>query len=435
MEIVRVQPGETLEQIAARYGISAALLAAENGFAAEVALAPGQTVVVLIPSQVYTVQAGDTLFSIAQSGGISVKQLLRNNPPLQGGAVPIFPGQTLVIDYTDTPRRTLSVNGYAYPNVSLPLLRAALPYLTYLTIFSYGIRPDGSLLPIVGDDPLIAAAQAGEVAPLMMLTTLGEDGRFNNELSSVLLADETLQETLLSDVVATMRAKGYQGLDIDFEFVRPQEREAYAAFITRAADRLNAEGYPVMVALAPKISDDQEGLLYEAHDYAALGAAANNALLMTYEWGYTYGPPMAVAPINKVEEVVAYAVSRIPREKLFLGVPNYGYDWPLPFVRGETQAMSIGNLQGVELARRYGVPIEYDPLSQAPFLNYTDEQDVAHVVWFEDADSVRAKLDLAEAYGLRGVSVWNLMRDFPQARTVLSALYDVRAYTPGDLLL
>lgn len=435
MEIVRVQAGETLFDIAERYGVSAQRLAAENEFAADTPLVEGQTVVVLTPSQVYTVQPGDTLLSIAGQTGVSVNELLRNNPILRGGAVPLYPGQTLVIAYADTPRRTLSVAGYAYPNIPLPLLQEALPYLTYLTIFSYGIRPDGSLLPLAGDGPLIAAARAAEVSPLMMLTTLGENGQFNNELSSVLLADEALQETLLTDIVATMRAKEYEGLDIDFEFVLPQEREAYAAFIERATARLNAEGYPVMVALAPKTSDDQPGLLYEAHDYAALGAAANNALLMTYEWGYTYGPPMAVAPIGKVEAVVAYAVSRIEREKLFLGVPNYGYDWRLPFVSGETQATSIGNLQGVELARRYGEPIRYDTASQAPFLNYTDEQGTRHIVWFEDAESVRAKLDLAEAYGLRGISVWNLMRDFPQARMVLSALYTVRRHLPGELLL
>ena len=86
-------------------------------------------------------------------------------------------------------------------------------------------------------------------------------------------------------------------------------------------------GYTVMVALAPKTSAGQPGLLYEAHDYAALGAAADDVLLMTYEWGYALSEPMAVAPIDKVEQVVRFAVSQIPPDKIFLGMPNYGYDW------------------------------------------------------------------------------------------------------------
>lgn len=57
---------------------------------------------------------------------------------------------------------------------------------------------------------------------------------------------------------------------------------------------------------------------------------------MTYEWGFTYGPPMAVAPLNAVERVVQYAVSRIEAGKLLLGFPNYAYDWTLPYEAGLT---------------------------------------------------------------------------------------------------
>lgn len=88
------------------------------------------------------------------------------------------------------------------------------------------------------------------------------------------------------------------------------------------------------MALAPKTSSEQKGLLYEGKDYSGLGQAANGVLLMTYEWGYTYGPPMAVAPINKVKEVLDYAITQIDTNKISLGIPNYGYDWPLPYERG-----------------------------------------------------------------------------------------------------
>lgn len=75
-------------------------------------------------------------------------------------------------------------------------------------------------------------------------------------------------------------------------------------FIRNVTTRLNAAGYQVITALAPKTSSDQPGLLYEAHDYRGIGEASNFVLLMTYEWGYAYGPPMAVSPLNKVQEVI-----------------------------------------------------------------------------------------------------------------------------------
>mgnify|MGYP000537229693 CR=1 FL=1 len=78
------------------------------------------------------------------------------------------------------------------------------------------------------------------------------------------------------------------GLDVDFEYVYAEDAGAYAAFLGRLTERLNPLGYPVIAALAPKIAADQPGTLYEGHDFAAIGAAVNQVLLMTYEWGYTY---------------------------------------------------------------------------------------------------------------------------------------------------
>ena len=118
------------------------------------------------------------------------------------------------------------------------------------------------------------------------------------------------------------------------------------------------------MALAPKVSADQRGLLYEGIDYRLLGENSDQVLLMTYEWGYTYGPPMAVAPINKVRQVLDYAVQEIPAEKILMGVPNYGYDWPLPFERGVTEARTIGNVEAVLLAAEYYAEIRFDETAQ-----------------------------------------------------------------------
>lgn len=139
---------------------------------------------------------------------------------------------------------------------------------------------------------------------------------------------------LIDNLLTVMTEKGYQGVDIDFEYILAEDRDAFTDFVWQVAERMRANGYHTSVALAPKTSADQKGVLYEGKDYRALGAAADHVLLMTYEWGYTYGPPMAVAPLNQVRRVVEYAVTEIPPQKIDLGIPNYGYDWPLPFVRG-----------------------------------------------------------------------------------------------------
>ena len=424
MVIHIVKPGDTVSSIARQYGVSLPLFAADNGLTEPYRLAVGQALVIQYPDQIHTVQDGDTLTGLARRYGVSVRQLYRNNPIL-GGEPILYPGQTIVISFQGEKEGVLSVNGYAYPYIDKDLLRSTVPYLTYLTPFTYGIMPQGGLVDL-DDRVLIAMAQDGGAAPLMHLSTLTEDGGFSNDLAHLVLTDMTVQNALIDNIERQLAQRGYRGLDVDFEFVFPEDALPYAQFIRNLATRLNPLGYPVVVALAPKTSANQPGLLYEGHNYRALGAAANEVLLMTYEWGYTYGPPMAVAPLPNVRRVVEYALTEIPAEKIWLGMPNYGYDWPLPFVQGQTKATSISSQQAVARAVRYGAVIEYDSYAQSPWFRYTDENGTAHEVWFEDARSIKAKLALIPKYGLLGAGYWNLMRDFPQNWRVINALYEIR---------
>ena len=423
MEIHIVRPGETVYGVAAQYGADPAILLELNGLPPDAALAVGQTLVIRQVDTFHTVQPGETLTGIANRYGVSLRQMYRNNFRL-GGQPALQAGQNLVVAYRDRPSASTHTNGYAYPFISLPLLSAQLPYMSYLTPFTYGIDASGGLLPL-SDEALLSQARRLGTAPLMHLSTLTETDNFSSGRAVMVLTDLEMQEALIDQVVSTMSAKGYRGLDVDFEYIPGAQREAYAAFIRRLRERLSPAGLPVVVALAPKTYARQPGLLYEAHDYALLGAAADFVLLMTYEWGYTAGPPMAVAPLPNVRQVLDYAVTEIPREKIYLGIPNYGYDWPLPFRQGETRARSLSNQEAVELAVRYGAEIQFDQAAQSPWFNYTAPDGTPHVVWFEDARSMSAKLRLIGEYGLYGAGYWNLMRPYPQGWAVLNALYVV----------
>ena len=425
MTIHVVQPGETLSTIAAEYGLTSQRIAAINSLRIPGRLTVGQTLVIRMPAQTHTVAYGETVYSIARAYDIPVNQLFRNNPALRGQNL-IYSGQSLVIRYAEEmPQQAITVNGYAYPTISRPLLRQTLPFLTHLTPFTYGFTPEGDLIP-PQDADLIQTAFSYDVASLMHLSTLTADGNFNSELGHALLNSPDAQKRLLANILENMRIKGYTGLDIDFEYLPPEDAVPYAQFITQAAALLNPEGYEVIVALAPKTSPDQRGKPYEGHNYALLGAAANQVFLMTYEWGYTASPPMAVAPINRVREVLDFAVTQIPPAKILMGIPNYGYNWSMPFIQGESRAPSLSNEAAMELAVREQVPILFDETAQTPYFTYTDSEGVYHEVWFEDARSILAKLKLVREYDLVGVGYWNLDRPFPQNWQVLDATYQIQ---------
>ncbi|WP_310605360.1 glycosyl hydrolase family 18 protein [Anaerosporobacter sp.] len=424
MVIHVVNQGETIYSIASDYDTTPNRIIEDNELTNPNNLVVGQTLVILYPSNIYTVVEGDTLLSVAQKNNVSVITLLQNNPGLVDFPY-LYVGQQIVIEYEGEKVGTMEVNGYLYPFIDTEVLRKTLPFLTYITVFTYGFTPEGELIGI-DDEKVIQLARDYGVAPLMLISTLTSEGSFSNVLANQILNDIEAQNRLIDNILVNLKEKQYYGLDIDFEYIYPDDRQAYINFIQNVTIKLNAEGFIVVVALAPKISADQPGLLYEGHDYGAIGAAANNVLLMTYEWGYTYGPPMAVAPINKVREVLDYAVTEIDPEKIFMGVPNYAYDWTLPYVRGESRARSLSNVAAVEQAAEYGVVINFDELAKAPYYNYTSTEGTDHVVWFEDARSINAKLLLVDEYGFNGASYWNIMKYFPQNWVVLNSLYNIR---------
>lgn len=421
MTIHIVKQGETLNTIATQYSVSVERIILDNGIEPKDTLVVGQALVILVPKEVHVVESGETTETIASKYGITKISLLQNNPNLINNET-LFAGEVLAISFEGEKIGSGRFNGYAYPFINIGILRRALAYMTTLTIFGYGFTEDGELIP-VEDEELIKQAYSLLASPIMLISSIDESGNFSNDHAEKVFANAVARETLITNIINTMYIKGYIGLDIDFEFLR--NKENYITFINAVTTRLHEEGFIVNVDLAPKTSSTQVGLVYEAHDYKRIGEIADTVLLMTYEWGYIYGPPMAIAPLDKVREVVEYAVTEIDVNKIMLGIPNYGYDWPLPFVRGTTVATIIGSYEAVEIAMRNNAVIEFDTVAMSPFFNYTDAAGIQHVVWFEDARSIEAKLELVNEYKLLGAGYWNLMRKFPANWAVLNSLYTI----------
>ena len=279
MTIHVVGPGETVDTIAAGYGVSPRRLASDNGLPEDLALAVGQTLVVRFPRGIHAVTAGETLTSIAEDHGTTVRQLWRNNWEL-GGGEDIQEGQALVISYFDEKLGEGVFNGYAYPFISPELLAEQLPYLSTLAPFTYGITAEGGLLPL-DDEAMLEAAWERGTRPVMHLSTLTEAGQFDTGRATFILTDYEAQGRLAAEVLQTVLRKGYAGLDVDFEYLPGQLAEAYAAFLGRLRQLLAAQGKFLWAALAPKTDTRQRGLLYEGHDYAAVAAAVDGVLLMT----------------------------------------------------------------------------------------------------------------------------------------------------------
>ncbi len=417
-----VRQGESLWGISQLYGVNYTQIAQVNDIPDPNRLVVGQALVIPVQGLTHTVQPGESLYQIANRYGTTVQAIIQANQITN--LAMIFPGTVLTIPQRFRPE--IEVNAYTaiMEERGANIVREVGDDLTYLSPFSYQVQPDGTLLPL-NDTAVLEAARSERVAPLLVITNFLE-GRFSSDIAHTILADPALQDRLITNVLSILGQKGYYGLNIDFEYVFPEDRELYNSFLRRVVSRLHPAGYLVSSALAPKTSADQPGLLYEAHDYRAHGEILDFVVLMTYEWGWSGGPPMAVSPIDQVRAVLNYAVSEIPPDKILMGMALYGYDWTLPYVAGGQWARAVSPQQAIDLALRYHATIQYHTQSQAPYFYYYDDQQRQHVVWFEDARSVQAKFNLVKEYGLRGISYWVLGNEFPQNWLVLSDNFRIR---------
>lgn len=377
--------------------------------------------------QIHVVQSGETLWLIANRYGVTVNQIVTANE--LADANQLVPGMALVIPVASTvpspERPVIDVNAYTLNTgeTGAREIQEVGRFLTYWMPFAYRMRADGGL-DAIDDTEMLRSAAAERIVPVLTITNFSAT-EAGSELAHTILASTVIQDQLLTNIEKVMKEKGYQGINVDFENVLPADRELYNQFLQRLVDRLHPEGYFVSTALAPKTSGEQSGLLVEAHDYEAHGKIVDFVILMTYEWGYRLGPPQAISPLNQIKRVLDYAVTVIPRDKIFFGFQIYARDWLLPHVEGQ-EAETFSQQEALRRAIQYGANIQYDEVAQSPFFRYTDAEGQRHEVWFEDARSAQAKFDMVKEYNLRGISYWVLGYPFPQNWLLLEDNFTIR---------
>ncbi|HHV08772.1 MAG TPA: LysM peptidoglycan-binding domain-containing protein [Clostridiales bacterium] len=423
MVIHVVQPGETIKSIAELYQLPEDRIILENAILNPDNLVVGQTIVIVYPLITHTVQEGDTLADIANQYQVPLMQLLRNNPYLSDREY-IYPGETIVISYETDKIATKSTGGYVYSFVSRDILRKTLPFLTFLTVFDYFVNANGEISD-VDDQDIVDMAKAYRVFPMMLISTLSQHGVGSREADLFILEHPEIQDIMIDNVLANIRAKGYYGLNQYFQYLSPDTKTQTENFIIKMSNRLKSEGLRYTVTITPQVNIERTDITYETIDYSVISQYVDAILFLSFDWGYSFAPSASAIPLSILETVIRNFTEVVPPEKFALGLSVIGYDWALPYVPGYTVANAITFDAAIQIAADSGVDIQFNVATASPYYFYNNIEGALHNVWFKDARSIDQISRLVPKYGLQGLFIWNNMYFFTQMWLVINNLYDI----------
>ena len=311
---------------------------------------------------------------------------------------------------------------FAFLLLSLFLTSLALSLFSLITLFSYSLKQDGSLNKI-NEQPFLNNIKNKNVKKFFTVSNTKENGGFSTENASIVLKDPKLRTNLCNNILEKLNNSIFDGVNIDFEYIKKENADDLVSLVKELKEKIQNK-YLLSICLAPKTRIDQKGTLYEGHKYKELGEQVDFVILMTYEWGYTFGPAMPVAPLKNIKEVLIFAVTQIPNAKILMGIPTYGYDFTNPYKKGQAaQAFPID--QGVARARKVKSSILFNNESKTPyFIYYKDQKE--HEVHFEDVRSFYYKVELAKEYNLAGISLWVLSNPFIQMWNTFNEMIDLK---------
>lgn len=425
MEIYIVQYGDTIVTIAKKFDLSIEKLINDNGLINASALVVGQAIVILHPQKTYTIQQGDTLTSIAKENEVTVMQLIRNNPILYDQDS-ISPGVTLVITYDTI--RDIEINCFTYSFINRELLKRTLPYLTYLSIFNYRIGENGEIITYGDDSDIIKISKDYQTIPLLMISAFSPSGELNIESIYNLLLDENMQDKIVNEMLNLVRSRGFMGINALISNFKASNQTLYLNVLTKLSKSLKNEGYIFIVTINPNLTKTNDSFDYESIDYNSISLVVDRLIFLNNIWGVNNQPPAPISNISSINLFINYITTQISSNIISIGTPLIGYDWELPFVPGSSYANSMSLNSTITLAYDQQVTIYLDEESQTPYYNYLKSYSGPpqnHIVWFIDARTIKALNDVVLKYYLVGSGIWNLTSANQQLWSMINAQFNI----------
>jgi len=284
----------------------------------------------------------------------------------------------------------------------------------------YRAAADGALSG-APDEEIMASARQHHVAVMPIVVNPG----FNEQDFHQLLSDDAARARLIGALVAECQKRGFIGIQFDFEHIFDTDRDALSRLVREAADALHKQNLQLSIATVPNAPGNPGSGSFSrwifanwrnAYDLKAIGEAVDLVCLMTYDEHTRYTPPGPVAGYLWTVENLEYALRVVPKEKLSLGIPVYGYRWYAGAVGADDKPnpalVTVGADDVASLIASFHPEVQWDTTDRASWFWFYRDQ-TREWVFYTDPRTFRARYDLAAERGLQGFCSWVLGKEDP----------------------
>lgn len=367
----------------------------------------------------YIVQPGDTLYSIARLFRVTTDRLRALNPLLDNAGL-VSPGQVLYIPATGVVRPIIEVNGYTFVTSTSVPWDDVFPYLTYLSIFGHELRPGGGLT-VPDTAQLTASARQAHVAPLMTVTNT-VDGVYSGDLLHSVLSDDQARRALIANCASIAQTAGFYGVNFGFEYILPEDYDAYAAFLEQAANQLHALGLIIVASIRLIVALQNQAQLMPA--LSLYSRILDRLILTPGDLTCT----QAASPIDVLQLGLDYVSRYVSNPKILLGIPNCCYEWEAPYM-ADNGYREVPLDEADAIIRGAGASQQIDPYTQRIYFQIPGEGGAGRVLMCDSAYNLQT-MELVDIYNLGGVSFRTLSLFTLASLQPISVRHDIRKVLP-----
>lgn len=231
-------------------------------------------------------------------------------------------------------------------------------------------------------------------------------------ITSKIMNSYELRQKLIESIVNKCVKYDIDGINIDFENMKKEDKDMYSRFIIELTPRLKEIGLVTSVDVTAPDGGETWSLCFDRH---VIGDVADYIVFMAYDqYGVSSTKPGTTAGYNWVELSLNkfLKTEELDPQKIILAVPFYTRVWTTNS-EGKIVSNNTVAIKNIDKVIPDGVDKEWDNDLKQNYVEYIDEQNKKQI-WIEDIDSLKAKVSLITKNNLAGVGSWKKDMESPE---------------------